>query len=104
MSLAEAREAARNVLTSPAFEPSAIGNFAPTLSDAIPEFIAKHAKPKNRSWRDMQRNLLKFGAISSMQLDAIRRPDVMRVLDSIIAAGAATRANRALAAIKKLFA
>lgn len=104
MSLAEARDAARISLSSAPAEAAVLPVPVLVLRDAIPEFVEKHARPKNRSWRDTQRDLLKFDAIADLPLSQIRRPDVVRVLDSIIAAGAATRANRALAAIKKLFA
>lgn len=104
MSLAEARDAARIALSSAPTEAAVLPVPALVLRNAIPEFVEKHARPKNRSWRDTQRDLLKFDAIADLPLSQIRRPDVVRVLDSIIAGGAATRANRALAAIKKLFA
>jgi integrase len=104
MSLAEAREAARSALISTSVDEEPAPIAVLSLRDAIPEFVEKHARAKNRSWRDTQRDLKKFEVIACMPLDAIRRPDVVRVLDGIIAAGAATRANRALAAIKKLFA
>jgi len=87
MSLAEARDAARMSLSSAPAESAVLPVPALVLRDAIPKFVEKHARPKNRSWRDTQRDLLKFDAIADLPLSQIRRPDVVRVLDSIIAAG-----------------
>jgi integrase len=80
------------------------GAAAPTLGDTVPEFIERYAKPKNRGWEETQRILRKFTPLFAKPLDQIKRPDVVRILDDIIASGAPFTANRALAAIKKLFA
>jgi len=105
LSLHEAREQARKFLGDVQRgifnEPKAS---APTLGDTVPEFIERYAKPKNRGWRETQRILGKFTPLLAKPLDQIRRSDVVRILDDIIASGAPFRANRALAAIKKLFA
>jgi integrase len=75
-----------------------------TLGDVIPEFIEKHARPKNRDWRATASILQRFQPLFHKPLAEIKRADVVRVLDSIIAEGKPYRANRVLAAIKKLFA
>ena len=107
VTLAEAREAARCVLRD-----MQLGKYAVevavekpvTLGELIPEFIAKYAKPKNRGWRESERILQRFNALHARPLATIKRADVVAVLDKIIEGGAPVRANRSLAALKKLFA
>lgn len=75
----------------------------PTLPEIIPEFIKLYAKPRNRAWREAQALLGKFSVLGNRPIDEIKRPDIVAVLDTIVAKGTPYRANRALAAIKKLF-
>ncbi len=73
-----------------------------TLGEVVPMFIDLYSRPRNRDWRGTERVLQKFSPMFSHPIDEIKRADIVRVLDTIIAGGAPTRANRALAAIKKL--
>ncbi|PLX37582.1 MAG: integrase [Hyphomicrobiales bacterium] len=73
-----------------------------TLGEVVPQFIELYAKQRTKDWKGSERVLLKFSSLFSRPIDQIKRADVVRVLDTIIAGGAPTRANRALAAIKKL--
>jgi integrase len=73
-----------------------------TLGETIPLFIQLYAKPKNRGWKESERLLKKFQGLFVKPLGQIARSDVVRVLDQIIASGTPYRANRALAALKKL--
>lgn len=73
-----------------------------TLGEVVPQFIELYAKQRNKDWKGSERVLLKFSSLFSRPIDQIKRADVVRVLDTIIAGGAPTRANRALAAMKKL--
>ncbi len=75
---------------------------APTLGEAIPQFIELYAKPRNKDWKRTQSVLHKFDGLKNRPIDQIKRQDVNKVLDDIIANGTPTRANRALSAIKKL--
>jgi integrase len=107
LSLSDAREIARKIIGD--IQRGAYGaptekSGAPTVSETIPEFISRYAKPKNRGWRETERILTKFSPLSNKRLDEVKRSDIVKVLDDIIASGAPFRANRALAAIKKLFA
>jgi integrase len=105
LSLSDAREVARKIIGDiqrGAYEAPTAG--APTLGETIPEFISRYAKPKNRGWRETNRILTKFFSLYNKRLDEVKRSDIVKVLDDIIAGGAPFRANRALAAIKKLFA
>jgi hypothetical protein len=93
ITLAEARAEARKIIRD-----AQLGVFnddqdtsCPTFGKTVPLFIQTYAKPKNRGWKEPERLLGKFQTL-----------DVVRVLDEIIASGTPFRANRALAAIKKL--
>jgi site-specific recombinase XerD len=74
----------------------------PTLGEVIPQFIELYAKPRNRDWQETSRILTKFTSLNHRPINAIKRLEVVRVLDGL-AAKMPYRANRALAAIKKLF-
>jgi integrase len=104
ISLAEARNEARKIIRD-----AQLGGFSDskrrpclTLSGAVPLFIELYAKPKNRGWKESERLLGKFQSIFTRPLVDITRADIVRVLDEIIASGTPYRANRALAALKKL--
>jgi integrase len=73
-----------------------------TLGEAVPLFIELYAKPKNRGWRESERLLGKFQSLFGKPIGQVARSDVVRLLDQIIASGTPYRANRALAALKKL--
>jgi integrase len=75
---------------------------APTLGEAIPEFIELYAKPRNKDWKRTKSVLHKFDRLRNRPIDQIKRQEVSKVLDGIIANGTPMRANRALSAIKKL--
>ncbi|QXT39432.1 tyrosine-type recombinase/integrase [Gymnodinialimonas ceratoperidinii] len=107
ISLAEARQKATQIARD-----VALGVYAakddlpveatPTLREVVDQFIDLYAKPNTKDWRGSQSILRKFRSLFDRPIDEIRRRDVVAVLDSIIASGTPTRANRALAAIKKL--
>jgi integrase len=104
ISLAEARAEARKVirdaqlgvLDDPKSSP------ALTLGETVPLFIQLYAKPKNRGWRESERLLGKFQGLFSKPVVDIKRSDIVRLLDEIVASGTPYRANRALSALKKL--
>lgn len=106
LTLADAREKARENLRD-----IQLGRFEqpeppkdPTLGEIIPQFIDLYAKPRNRHWRGSQSLLKKFASLDARPITEIRRSDIVRILDELVASGTPCRANRALAAIKKLFA
>ena len=106
VSLADAREAARQVLGQMQLGQYGLAhgdNERQTLGQIIPLFIERHARPKNKSWRQSETMLKRFASINTKPLADIRRADIARVLDDIICSGAPYQANRALAAIKTLF-
>jgi integrase len=109
VSLGEAREAARLILKDiqlGLYAPAKASPEAalPTLSQMIALFIEIYAKPKNRGWKAVQATFRKFAAIDQMPIAEITRADIVKVLDGIAANGTPIAANRALSAIKKLFA
>ncbi|WP_431300633.1 tyrosine-type recombinase/integrase [Tabrizicola sp. BL-A-41-H6] len=100
--LADARERAQSILHD-----AQLGITPPekceTLGETIPMFIAIYAKPRNKGWLEQQRLLTqKWVPLFKSPLDEISRPDVVRVLDAIVASGTPGRANHALSALKKL--
>lgn len=108
LTLHDARDKARNILRS--IELGRYIEIAPhekeqrmqTLGEVVPQFMDLYAKQRTKDWKGTERVLLKFSSLFSRPIDQIKRADVVRVLDTIIAGGAPARANRALAAIKKL--
>jgi len=108
LSLHDAREQAREVLRSIELgeyernDPEEDKPRVLTLGEVIPQFIELYAKPRTRDWKGSARVLEKFSSLYDRPLDQIKRSDIVRVLDALVAEGTPTRANRALAAIKKL--
>ncbi len=106
VALKDARDQARAIMRDVqlgTFEET-VAESAPTFAETVPKFIELHAKPRNRDWRGTERILTsKFKPIEGKPLDQIKRSDVVRILDDIIGDGTPYRANRSLAAIKKLF-
>lgn len=104
ISLAEARAEARKIIRDAQLGVLSNRKESPplTLGETVPLFIETYAKPKNRGWKESQRLLGKFHRLSNTALTNIKRSDVVRVLDEIVASGTPYRANRALAALKKL--
>src|SRR5215212_4270003 len=106
ISLADAREQARKILRH-----SQLGRYERaeerqglTLGEVVPEFIVKHVMEKNRDQNATPGCLKRFEPLYDRPLAEIKRGDVLRILDAIMGEGKPYRANRALAAIKKLFA
>lgn len=108
LSLADAREKARELLRNIELgryvekAPHEQEQRIPTLAETVPLFIELYAKQRTKDWYGTERVLLKFSSLYSRPVDAIKRADVVRVLDIIVANGTPSRANRALAAFKKL--
>ena len=78
---------------------------APTLSALVAEYIERWAKPRKRSWQEDARILSKdvlprWGALKAK---AIRKRDVIALLDDIVDRGARIQANRTLACIRRMF-
>jgi integrase len=107
LSIADARERAREIqrdIQLGKYTTKAEQRAKQTIGDVIPQFINLYAKPRNRSWKSTRQVLKKFESLNAMPVDAVRRVDVVKILDDLIASGLTVGTNRALAAIKKLFA
>src|SRR6185437_1949329 len=108
LSLKDAREKAREILRSIELgefdqdEPEEEEAHSLTLAEVIPQFIELYAKLRTRDWKGSERVLEKFSSLYARPINEIKRSDIVRVLDHLVAEGTPTRANRALAAIKKL--
>jgi integrase len=105
LSLCEAREAARKAMSDARNWTSELVAAEPimTLGEAKELFIEIYAKPKNRNWRGTERLLdLKFQSLFNEPLRNIIRPQIVRILDDMVALGRIGSANHALSAIKKL--
>jgi len=106
VSLSEAREAARRVMNDARTGAQCEipdKEAAITLGEVIPQFIEMYAKPKNRNWRGTEALLnQKFIPLFTVPIRSITRPDIVRILDDMVARGTPGRANHAMAAIKKL--
>jgi integrase len=109
LSLIEAREKARGILRNKQLgrliesDGTLSTKRKPSLPEIVPQFIELYAKQRNREWKESRALLGKFSVLGNRPIDEIKRPEVVAVLDSIMAKGTPYRANRALAAIKKLF-
>jgi integrase len=104
ITLAEARAEARKIIRDAQLGvlDDAQETSCPTLGETVPVFIQVYAKPKNRGWKESERLLGKFQSLFIKPLVDIKRSDIVRILDEIVASGTPYRANRALAALKKL--
>ncbi len=71
----------------------------------VADFIARHAKPHNRSWQHVQWLFEKHVIPSwgERRVHEIRRRDVIALLDGIVDRGTATTANRVFEVVRKLF-
>lgn len=79
-----------------------------TLSDVIPQFITRYAQRQTKDWKGTESILMRMDGLHSMPIKVIKRGDVTRELERLISdigakGGKGTRANRGLAAIKKLY-
>jgi integrase len=105
LSLHDAREAAARLMRDGhprGVTPDFPCGVSPTLGEIVPQFIQLYARPKNRRWRATERTLHKFEKLFTVPITEIKRTDVVRALDGLIASGMQVGANRALAGLKKL--
>ncbi|MEL4069536.1 integrase arm-type DNA-binding domain-containing protein [Ochrobactrum sp. GPK 3] len=69
------------------------------------DFVERYAKPKNKSWKEVQRQFTVnvLPTWGDRDIASITKRDVIELLDKIIDGGAPTMANRVLATLKKFF-
>jgi integrase len=69
----------------------------------IAEFINLYARPNTRDWKETERLLAEFAvAWKGRRLADIGKPDIHRVLDSVVARGSPITANRKFAQLRKM--
>jgi integrase len=110
LSLAKAREQARS-----AFDDVARGRVPAlatkkheqleTFTAVAREFVERHAKMQNRSWRETERILRRYvtPAWGPRAIGDITRQDVIRLLDGLVDRGAPVMAKQTHSTIRKLF-
>jgi hypothetical protein len=94
--LADAREQARRMLRDIQLgrhERKEEKRNALTLGEAVPEFITKHVLVKNRDRRATTGCLKRFEPLYDRPLAEIKRGDVLKILDAIMAEGKQYRAH-----------
>jgi len=76
-----------------------------SVSQAVDEFVEKHVKRNNRSWKEVERVFRSYvkPAIGDRPLPSITPADIHELLDAQIDAGHPYMANRLLAHIRKFF-
>ncbi len=69
------------------------------------EYLKRHARPKKRRWREDQRILEKdlLPELGDLKAEAIRKRDVIALLDSIVDRGAPVMANRTRAVLSRIY-
>ena len=107
MSLAAAREKATDILRDVALGKHSTDTQEapePTLGEVIELHIKLYVKERLKDQRNRVRLLRKFEKLNDRKVSEIKRADIVCVLDKLIEEGQKAGVNRALAAIKKLFA
>ena len=96
LSLVDAREKARSILRDKQLgrlvesDGTLSTKRKPSLPEIVPQFIELYAKPRNREWKEAKALLGKFNVLGNRPIDEIKRPDVVAVLDGIMARGTLT--------------
>jgi hypothetical protein len=91
--LQDAREKAREILRAIELgefdqnEPEEEEVHALTLAEVIPQFIELYAKLRMRDWKGSERVLEKFSSLYDRPINEIKRSDIVRVLDKLVAEG-----------------
>lgn len=69
------------------------------------DFIQRYAKPRNRSWPEVERMLTKGDTAPWQERDirSLGRRDMLDVIDAVVERGAPIHANRLFAALRKMF-
>ncbi len=78
---------------------------SPKVKMLVEEYLERWAKPHKRSWKEDERILKKeiVPAIGHLKVNAVKKRDIIAILDGIIDRGAPIQANRTLAVIRKMF-
>ena len=108
--LAKARAAARSALgrVADGADPAAakhVERQGGTFRELAALYMAKHAKPRKRSWRDDERilNVELLPVLGTSRAKAVTRTQVRELVEAIADRGAPIMANRTLALVRKVF-
>jgi len=103
-SLTEARATAAAALRRMTEGEHPRGDKAAMLNEVFEEWMARD-QVKNRSVADVRNGMTKHAlpALRSMPINAIRKADVLRLIDKIVDSGSPVQANRVLAYLRRLF-
>lgn len=78
----------------------------PTLKHLSEDFIERHSKPNNKTWKEDQRRLNKHlltRALSSIKACDVKRSTLKRLLDKVARINGKVEANRTFAVVSKMF-
>ncbi|MHB1219154.1 MAG: tyrosine-type recombinase/integrase [Alphaproteobacteria bacterium] len=110
MPLTDARQRARETMREVALGKDPAGEKqehrkAETFRELGEEYIEKHAKPKKRSWKNDDRALRRdlYPEFGNRKAREIKRREVIRLLENIVARGAPILANRTLEIARRIF-
>ncbi|GJD46107.1 Prophage integrase IntS [Methylobacterium cerastii] len=116
LGLGDARERARTALQAVSEGRDPAGEKAADLQEqaaatrltfgaVAADFVARYAKPRNRSWPETERLLTKadLEPWQARDVRGIGRRDVLDVIDGVVERGAPIHANRLFAALRKMF-
>lgn len=110
MSLADAREEARDALRDAAKGKDPAGQkkahrLAEIFRDVADDYLERYAKSKKRSWRKdkvrLDRDILP--AFGTRKAQDVQRRDIIKMLDGIVARGAPVEANRVHSLTRRIF-
>ncbi len=78
---------------------------AVTVNDLAAEYLAKHAKPNKKTWKEDERILNHdvLPVLGKRRIEDVRRREHVHLIDDIVLRGAPTAANRCLAVTRKMF-
>lgn len=76
-----------------------------TVEEMSEEFIEKYAKPRNRSWKQVQRSFKNHinPALGAMPAKEVQRKDVVRLIDKLKSSKHPHAANQVLVALRKMY-
>jgi integrase len=112
LSLAEAREAWRTARAAidrgedPAAAKTEAKRREPdTVRSVGEQFIAKYAKPRNRTADEVERmfEMHLYPKLGTVRIEAVTRRDILDLLDGIEVKASGARANRVLANVRRMF-
>jgi len=82
-----------------------VREIVPTVKQLAEEYLAKHAKPKKRSWKTDERLLNKevLPIWGKLKVNELRKRDVVLLLEGVVERGAPATSNSLLMVVRKMF-